>query len=424
MKLTHDRNAFYLTGKIGEKRSTTPEGFLVCHDVPIARTGTQLYTSDEVPIEPGPDGLVRIGRDADEVFSQATISSFEGKPVTVNHPDEFVNPENWKNLTVGFVQNVRRGDGIFNDLLLADLVITDADGIEYVNRELPEVSCGYEADYEQTDAGYGMQLNIIGNHVALVDRGRAGSRCAIQDSAPTEDKMGKEKKNWLDRLRALVKDAEAEEKEKEKEEEEEEVKDEFPDKEDEGQEEKKTSDADVFEQRLARLESVINKLIPMEEAEHGQQLDADPEEKEKEEETVDTIIEPEEADKFDTGTVLTGDSLKAVIARAEILAPGIAIPTGDAAKGKHVVPRLQLKAIQTAMTTADGKAIVKPFLMGRKLGKLTFDQLSMVFTGAAELMRARNNASLMSSTPTKDFGKPASVEAINAKNKEFWAKNK
>ena len=142
MKITRDRNAFYLTGKIGEKRSTTPEGFLVCHDVPIARTGTQLYTADEVPIEPGPDGLVRIARDEAHVFRPETIASFEGKPVTVNHPDEFVNPENWKNLTVGFVQNVRRGDGIFNDLLLADLVITDADGIEYVNRELPEVSCG------------------------------------------------------------------------------------------------------------------------------------------------------------------------------------------------------------------------------------------------------------------------------------------
>jgi uncharacterized protein len=419
MKITRDRNAFYLTGKIGEKRSTTPEGFLVCHDVPIARTGTQLYTSDEVPVDPGPDGLVRIARDEEQVFRPETIASFEGKPVTVNHPDEFVNPDNWKNLTVGFVQNVRRGDGIFNDMLLADLVITDADGIKYVNDSLPEVSCGYEADYEQTDVGHGMQLNIIGNHVALVDKGRAGSRCAIQDSIPSEGKMGTKKKSFMDRLRELMKDAESEEKK----EDEEEVKD--ADMEEKEEEEKeKTSDADIFEQRLSRIESIVNKLVPLEEAEHGQQLDAEPDEEEKEEETVDTILEPEGNDKVDTGTVLTGDSLKQVIARAEILAPGIAIPTGDAAKGKHVVPRLQAKALQAAMTTDTGKAIVEPFLMGRELGKLTFDQLGMVFTGAAELMRARNNASLMSSTPTKDFGKPASVEAINAKNKEFWAKNK
>lgn len=422
MKITRDRNAFYLTGKIGEKRSTTPEGFLVCHDVPIARTGTQLYTSDEVPVDPGPDGLVRIIRDESEVFRLETIASFEGKPVTVNHPDEFVNPENWKNLTVGFVQNVRRGDGIFNDLLLADLVITDADGIEYVNRELPEVSCGYEADYEQTDPGYGMQKSIIGNHVALVDKGRAGSRCAIQDSKPNEVQMKTEKKkqSFLDRLKAMIKDAEAEEKK----EEEEEVKDAEMEKKKEKEEEKKTSNADIFEQRLSRIEAIVNKLVPLEGAKHGQQLDADPDEKEEEEETVDTIIEPEENDKVDTGTVLTGDTLKTVIARAEILAPGIAIPTGDAIKDKKAVPRLQLKAIQTALTTDDGRAVVEPFLMGRELGKLTFDQLGMVFTGAAELMRSRNNVQLTPPKMTKDFGKPASVEAINAKNREFWAKNK
>jgi len=230
LKITRDRNTFYLTGKIGASRSLTPEGFLVCHDVAIARAGTQLYTSDEVPVDPGPDGLVRVVRDDSEVFRPETIASFEGKPVTVNHPNDFVNPENWKQLTVGFVSNVRRGEGMFNDLLIADLVITDADGIEYVNRELPEVSCGYEADYNQTADGYAEQQNIIGNHVALVDKGRAGSRCAIQDSIPKEEPMGNKKRNWLDRLKALVRDAEAE---AEKEKEEEETKDEFPEKEEE-----------------------------------------------------------------------------------------------------------------------------------------------------------------------------------------------
>lgn len=422
MTLTRDRNAFYLTGKVGEKRSYTPEGFLVCHDVPIARTGTQLYTADEVPIEPGTDGLIRVKRGGEEVFRQETISSFEGKPVTVNHPEEFVNPDNWKNLTVGFVSNVRRGEGIHDDLLLADLVITDADGIEYVNRELPEVSCGYEAEYRQVEAGQAEQHDIIGNHVALVDKGRAGSRCAIQDSAPTEDKMGKEKKNWLDRLRALVKDAEAEEEGKEKES----CEDEFPDKEKEEGEKKEAKDADVFEERLARLESVINKLIPMEEAEHGQQLDADPDaKKDDEEETVDTIIEPETAEKVDAGTVLMGDSFQSVLSRAEILCPGIAIPTGDGAKDRKAIPRLQLKAVQHALTNdAD---VVTPFLGKRELKKLTFDQLAMVFTGAAELKRNKNNGALAAATRVKDFGghgDHSTPEAINAKNRAFWAANK
>ena len=407
-----DRNAFYLTGTVGEKRSTTPEGFLVCHDVPIARTGTQLYTDDEVPIEPGPDGLVRIVRDDAEVFRPETLASFEGKPVTVNHPDEFVNPENWKNLTVGFVQNVRRGDGIFNDLLVADLVITDADGIEYVNRELPEVSCGYEADYEQTDPGYGRQQNIIGNHVALVDKGRAGSRCAIQDSSPKEDTMEKKKRSFMDRLRELMKDAEAEEKK-------EEMTDEEVEKEEEKEKEKAT-DAASFDARLTKIEDSIAKLLSKDSEEEEGKEDKE----EKEEETVDTILEPETTEKADVGTVF--DSLKDVIARAEILAPGIAIPTGDAASDKKAVPRLQLKAIQKAMETTDGKAVVDTFLAGRELKTLTFDQLGMVFTGAAELMRAVNNTRLGDFTgKTKDNGGIANtIAAINARNAEFWAQNK
>ncbi len=418
MQITRDRNAFYLTGKVGLKRSTTPEGFLVCHDVPIARVGMQLYTDAEVPITGDQDGLVRINRTEEQVFSPATIASFEGKPVTVNHPDEFVNPDNWKNLTIGFVQNVRRGDGIGDDLLLADLVITDADGIRYVNDELPEVSCGYEADYEEVAPGHGEQLNIIGNHVALVDKGRAGSRCAIQDSEPNEVRMKPEKKrqSFLDRLKAMIKDAEAEETEKE-----EETTDEELEKKEEKEE--KTTDSDLFESRLARIEAVISKLVPIEEAEHGTQLDEEMKAEEEEEETVDNILEPEGTDKIDQGTVI--DSLKEVIALAEILSPGIQIPTGDAVKDKKAIPRLQAKSVQSALTTDEGKKVVEPFLKGRELGKLTFTDLSAVFTGAAELMRQRNNDKLGALNQIKDSAAGRqTIQDINARNKAVWANQK
>ena len=53
---TYDRGRFYTTEDIGERRSVTPEGFLVCHDVPIARTGIQIYSSLEVPIEDAGSG--------------------------------------------------------------------------------------------------------------------------------------------------------------------------------------------------------------------------------------------------------------------------------------------------------------------------------------------------------------------------------
>lgn len=421
--LTHDRNLFYLTETIGAKRSTTPEGFLVCHDVPIARIGNQLYSDKELPLEGGPDGLIRVDRPPEEVFRPETIASFEGKPVTVEHPSEQVTPDNWKRLAVGFVQNVRRGEGIEDDLLIADLVITEADAIAYVNKDLPEVSCGYEADYEQKEPGRGVQRNIVGNHVALVERGRAGPRCSIQDGETDMTKKANEAKaprrSFWDRLMTAVKakDEEAVKAELE-------AKDEEMAEEGEKKPDEKTSDEGGGDMaaRLDRIEAILAKLVPMEEQEHGTSLDSD-EEKE-EEETKDTVLEAETAQKNAQAQGQTfGDSMKAVVARAEILAPGISIPTGDAAKKAGAIAEVQRKALEAAHATADGKACVEPFLMGREIKALTGDALAMAFAGAAELMRSKNNAKTAArGSVTKDFGPaPRSVSEMNAQNRAFWA---
>ena len=106
-----DRFSFYVTEKLSEHMYETPEGFLVCVDVPVSRTGEYLYKNNEVPIEGGKDGIVRIMRDESEVFSEEAIKSFNSKPVTINHPNNFVTPENWKALAHGTIQNTRRGKG-------------------------------------------------------------------------------------------------------------------------------------------------------------------------------------------------------------------------------------------------------------------------------------------------------------------------
>lgn len=418
-----DRGRYYTTNQLGQKRSTTPEGFLVCHDVPIARTGVQLYLDEELVgedgkplVKGGPDGLVRVEREADQVFREDTLKSFEGKPVTVNHPESFVTPENWRNLTIGFVQNVRRGDGIEDDLVLADLVITDADGIEYVNRDLPEVSAGYEAEYEQLAPGRGRQLNIVGNHVALVERGRAGPRCSIQDGAHA---MSKKKRSFWDRLLTAVKaqDAEA-------------VKAEIEDmegEEDEGEEGKKkpTGDSAVLASINAQLKTLTADVAALK----ARANDADPDDEDEGDEgkkaTGDEVLTPEPAETNSEakGKVLSGDSLKAVVARSEILAPGIQIPTGDSA-ATQVVDALMRNALTTALASESGKACVAPFLAGREVKALTGDALAAVFTGAAELARVKNNDAQRGNDRlhTKDFGKATDPNSINARNREFWAK--
>lgn len=202
--------AFYGT-RFSPNMTKTPEGFLICHSVPIARTGWQEYMPHEIGSTG--DQLIKVYRSDEEVFSQATIASFEGKPVTDKHPTQEVRPDNIAAFGKGHCQNVHRGTGDLADTLLADLVITDPILIAEIESGKREVSCGYECEYIDTHGRIEQQA-IRGNHVAVVSQGRAGERIAIQDTKPKGGStMPKLDNNTLlgKILKAFSRDAEPEE---------------------------------------------------------------------------------------------------------------------------------------------------------------------------------------------------------------------
>lgn len=175
--------AFY-GSRISENMTKTPEGFLICHNVPIARTGWYEYLAEEIGVQG--NGIVKVYRNPQEVFSKKAIASFEGKIVTDNHPPELLTPENADFYTKGAVQNVRQGV-TEQDLLLADLIVYNQRLIDEIEKEgKREVSCGYEYNLVSNGDGTYSQTNIVGNHVAVVESGRAGDRVAIMDSKITE----------------------------------------------------------------------------------------------------------------------------------------------------------------------------------------------------------------------------------------------
>ncbi len=159
-----------------------PEGYLLCLNVPVARTGIQEYLPEELGLPPAP-GTVSVYRAPDEVFDPATIASFEGMPVTDDHPPEGVDIENVRRFQRGHAHNVRRGAGTESDLLLADLIITDPGLAEAILGGKREISCGYTYDLCCLDGMY-FQRRIRGNHIAVVDAGRAGPRVSIRDRRP------------------------------------------------------------------------------------------------------------------------------------------------------------------------------------------------------------------------------------------------
>jgi len=195
-----------LTNNISRRE---PEGYLLCLNVPVARTGTQEYLPEELGVSA--PGMIRVYRPEEEVFSPETMASFEGMPVTNDHPEEGVDISNISDLQKGHAQNVRRGSGDESDLLLADLLITDPELIELIMDEgKREISCGYTYELCEENGQY-IQRQIRGNHVAVVDAGRAGHRVCIKDNKPKRERSKPNMKKSLSKILArMAKDGDIE----------------------------------------------------------------------------------------------------------------------------------------------------------------------------------------------------------------------
>ncbi|MFX5825435.1 DUF2213 domain-containing protein [Acinetobacter baumannii] len=430
-KKTIDRSNIYTSGQIGRTREITPEGYLLCRDVRLARTGILIYGDGEVPVKPDNTGLIQIYRGEDVLFSPTTISSGEGKPVTNDHPDDWVSPENWKIFSGGSGHNIHRGEGEDAEYLMGDLLVMDKEAIDAVMAGKVEISLGYDAEYTEVSPGKGVQSNIVINHIALVDKGRCGSRCSIGDSFMTTN-VKKKKLSFADRIRNLVKTGDADEAEKiakavEDEELEIPTEDEEAGEDDDG----KTSDALSLQilKKLNTMDARLDKLEKKKTKDSEKEETEDDDEGEDGKETKDDILEAEEAAKLTENGVqsYTGDSLQEIRSRAEILVPGISLPTMDAKTAD--VGKVASGVKRTALKQAYQDPKVKQTIDLFTSGKSDFDAMPQAtidaaFTGAAELIKSQNNAKgFRSGVSTKDFGRqPLTIDQINERNRAYWNK--
>lgn len=198
----------YFGSRISEHMARTPEGYLICKDVPIARIGIQQYRGMEFGGE-DPNKIYNVERPEAEVFDKAALASFEGKPVVDEHPHEDVRTGNVLRYLKGTCRNVHRGDGALSDCIVADLIIYDDDLIRKIEDGKRDISCGYDCLWEPKDDVTYIQREIRGNHVAVVDRGRAGHKVSIRDSKGGMKKMsykGKKQGLWGRMLAAFARD--------------------------------------------------------------------------------------------------------------------------------------------------------------------------------------------------------------------------
>ena len=179
--------------KLSPHKYKTPEGYLICQDAILARTGKQTYLNREVYGDSidNPDKEIEIDRPEAEVFSDKTLASFENKPVTIEHPDEDVNIDNHNFYSVGFVRDIKRGIDNGKPVMIGTLVVTNPDAVADIeNGKLLELSCGYDCDIVDN-----AQTNIRGNHVALCEHGRAGNARIIDSTTSFRKDMIKVEKS-------------------------------------------------------------------------------------------------------------------------------------------------------------------------------------------------------------------------------------
>lgn len=170
-----------ISEQLGPHRYKDNHGYLICTDCVLARTGKQTYTRDEC-FNDGDSSEIEIDRKEKDVFDPKTLASFENVPITIEHPDNNVDPDNYNSLSVGYIRNIHKGVYQGKPVMMGTAVLTDAEGIEKVESgELTNLSCGYDCDVD--DGKDPHQFNIRGNHVALCEVPRAGIT-HIQDSLP------------------------------------------------------------------------------------------------------------------------------------------------------------------------------------------------------------------------------------------------
>lgn len=409
---------YFFTTRLGNTRFEMADGSLLCKDVPIARTGAQVYDESELEGLIGDeDGEIVVTRDADEVFRPETLASFEGMAFTLGHPKDMVNPGNWKDYAHGHIQNVRRGTGDQSDLMLGDIHIKTAEAIQQVMDGLEQISMGYDADYEQQGPGQARQHSIIGNHCAGVPNGRAGIRCSIGDS----NTMAKTKQGWLTQLKRAIKTKDSATMEDLVE----------------------NAPAELIEPELdlpRALNITINPAQPLppnkelgglttDESEGGAQTTSELEAK------VDALAvlvqqllnpastattDSDDPDEKEEKTRATTDAAyhQGVVARAELILPGVKLPEG----GK--LAAFKRATMDAAFKTPEGQALLSPLVgMSPDFAKMPKATLDAVFVSASEIAKARNNVPASTGRSTfYDASNKNSPAALNKAYAAHWNK--
>lgn len=152
----------------------TEEGYLVDHPV-VTRCGIFEYSDPKAE-----DGIRRELRLPEEVFSEKSLASYEGKPIIITHDAGEIDKNNVHDEQIGTILSKGYQDG---NKVRCKIVIHNTDALKECG--LRELSLGYGLNLDETPGTYhgqeydAIQRDIEVNHLALVGEARAGDRARL-----------------------------------------------------------------------------------------------------------------------------------------------------------------------------------------------------------------------------------------------------
>ena len=199
------RLALRLAMDRASSRYKDEDGRLHVKDCPLTKATVNDYYGREIPgweeLGLDPKKMYAMLRPPEELKAAAEAGRFDGIPLLDDHiPHEAADPI--KENVAGAISAGCQFDGEYvRTPLLSIWPQEDIDGVEA--EEKRELSCSYAYDPVMEAGNFkglrydGRMINIRPNHVALVERGRAGRDVLVMDALPKGQRM---KKNAFDRF--------------------------------------------------------------------------------------------------------------------------------------------------------------------------------------------------------------------------------
>ena len=198
----------------------SPLALKLVKEVAIAHSGIYTYHRselsslgiNEIPEEYNGVEWFNVYRPA--ILMQGAVDLFTNLPVTVEHPDVPVSPENSKDLMKGFTGNEAYVIMEDNEAYIHSVItLIDEEAIRYYNSDYREVSPGYVSEniWESGNHnGIDYQIKMINimdvNHLALTVKGRGGPMACVRDSIITWAKLTKEGATIREQIKNVAKD--------------------------------------------------------------------------------------------------------------------------------------------------------------------------------------------------------------------------